>query len=361
MNLSNQAIKNDMAILFILCMFYIPEIFNNHDADYIFKVKFLSTLIVFILCIILLNGVRLYLEMSLFAGIIIFQILNQILFVGYDDLLRPNLLLGIFTAFILILMKSNLDYNFNYANEVINRYLNYLSIVYCISVAWRIHSAESVEFFIRVHTLIYLFIFCLIAGIEINKRNLLLFFFTTIMAYLFSYASRIELLFLIILLFLISRKLFLFVTLTVVYFLPQVNEILVGIRDVGVVDFGREYIYGCYVDNFSSAYFFFSNFSVFKPCNDVWGYSHSSHLEVYINLGLLLYIIALLSLLIETVSNIIAKKYSIGFGLMFGIIFGVVEGGVEFIYFTSLVSFLSRCHIMLGRKKQAQLNQRVSE
>jgi hypothetical protein len=351
--------KNNIAALLILCLFFVPEFFSNNGTDYVFKVKFFSTSIIFILCIFLFNGAKFYLEMLLFVGVLFLQILSQILIDGYEDLLRPNLLFIIFTAFILIIVKSHFENNSKYKNEIFNKNLLYFNIIYFLITASQINSGLVEGGVLRAHTLIYLFIFCLVADIKINKFNLFIMLSTTTMLYLLSYASRVQIPFAIILLFLISRVLVFIFTVLGVLLWPLISDFFLRVQNLGFEDFGREYIYICYYEKFSSSNLFISNLAIFKPCNDIWGYSHSSHLELYSNIGLILYIFAFLSIMVEIMTNLLKKNYSIGIGLMFGMLFGLVEGGVEFIYFTSLILILNKC-IMMGIKLQPLYKKIVS-
>lgn len=317
------------SILALLIYYLMPEIFeyrlNTHDIT----VLKIIIILLFVTPIIIFDK---YTYSNLYIiSFVLFYSVQSLFLIIFDDkfiILWQEINYFLLSYLALKIYQNSINNNFKIiANNLIFVGVLIITIILITQLFYNMRE----DYVFRPHFLIQLYILLLISGFELHKKNILLLLFIVLL-FLASYQSRVAI---ISTLFIFAFRFgFLKTVMSTIILFPliYIDGITDRINQLGLSDFGRGYIYNCVIENYSNLGLIIPSTSNFTECN-IFGYTHSSHIEASLNFGLVLFITSLLIIINNFYKSIfIYKNKEIILGYLLFFIYGSVEGGLEWVY-----------------------------
>ena len=317
---------------FILCLLYLlPYIFITSEFASLLSNQ-LRILISFVGALIVFSLQRKSFSFYYLIVLLLLYLLQSVFLVfnGMEIFFFRALSLSyIFISFFAVLIfqhKKHID------AEKFNYLFNLIILVFFIFISYQLYKNFHTNFIVRPHGLIILFVVLTAAGLKLGKLSTFILFFGTLVLSYFSYNSRIAIL--VVSLILVKElgiKKVLIVLIPLIAFIPFV--IFDRFEQNGLEDFGRAYIYDCFITNFDKLNLLLPTYIGLNDCYE-FEYLHSTYLILFVEYGSISGFILILTSLFIFIKIFIKKNenYPSPYVFLCVLLFSTVEGGMEWFY-----------------------------
>lgn len=334
----------------LFSLYFLPFWFDANNTYEIAKYKYIVGFAIAVIIVLFNKRNDIYLVTTVFLVVYFVQVIFEAI-LGDPVWVAANKLYIFSMAMVAIFLRKPMSETIV---VVINDILFISGMVVTILIMYNIILLQD-GFIYRPHFMIQFYIMLLVVGFDVDKKNIIALCVLTALLAIFSYESRVAILTTIILLVPYYKFIYIFIAAALVAVGAIYLDAGQRISDVGLEDFGRDYIYQCYYENLINSNSWFTTNRVFDECNSVFEYAHSSHLVMLDSFGFLLFLVmgiaAVATLVKHALLEFNLQKIC---GYTAALIYASVEGGVEWIYIFSIVDlFLSKSFLQSGRRKIA--------
>ena len=320
-------------------LYVLPYMFLISENSTLFSNQ-LRILISFVGAIIILFLQRKSFAFFYIITLLFLYLLQSIYFliVGLEIYFLRSLSLSyIFISFFAIVL-------FQYRNYIdakkISQFFSLVLILFFLFIVQILSKHSGANLIVRPHGLIILFILLNAVGIKLGKLNTILLFIATLSLSYFSYNSRIAQIVVLLLLFneFGIKKI-------MVAFIPFLGlipmQFFERFEQNGLDDFGRAYIYNCFIGNYNNLNFLLPTYKGLESCYE-FEYLHSSYLILFVEYGVIPGLILILAFFYISISNIFKRNqiYPTTWIFLIVLLFSAVEGGTEWYFFYTIGLYL---------------------